>query len=112
MNNYIKAALISIGIFMVMGIAISKILELAILENSEWKVQVVQNYINIRSSHDANTDLLGRVLSGEYYEVLNIYEDDEKYIWYEIKTLNNTGWISSDRNSPSVIELNGQTIEA
>lgn len=51
------------------------------------QIEIVTDYINIRSSKDSNADILGQVHYGEIYTIIS--EDEESsYNWYEIETTN------------------------
>lgn len=48
------------------------------------QVEIIADYINIRSEKDVNSEILGKVREGEYYTIIS--EDTEsKYNWIEIK---------------------------
>lgn len=51
------------------------------------QIEIVTDYINIRSSKDSSADILGQVHYGEIYTIIS--EDEESsYNWYEIETEN------------------------
>jgi|GEM_PF-917172 len=75
--------------------------------NNAWRLEVVNNFINVRAGHSVYESQIDTVSAGEEYEILDIYLDDNAYIWYQIKTKSRKiGWISSSRNNPFVKEIN------
>lgn len=77
-----------------------------------WKVEIAIEFINIREEHNLYSNKLGTVYEGEKYKVLEIYLDDQRYVWYKIKATNDiVGWISSGRNNPYVKELNNPNVD-
>ena len=77
-----------------------------------WKIEIITEYINVRDNHEINSkNQIGKVLMGEKYKVLDIYLDDDKYVWYKIKVNKDvTGWISSNRNNAYVKEYNNPNV--
>lgn len=49
------------------------------------QVEIIADYINIREDKDVNSEILGKVREGEYYDIIS--EDNKsKYNWIEIET--------------------------
>ena len=79
----------------------------AIIENARaWKIEITNEYINVRENHSVYDLQIDTVYQGEKYKVLDIYLDNPNYIWYKIKVGYNEGWVASDRNEPYVKEYN------
>lgn len=49
------------------------------------QIEVVVDYINIRSDKDVNSNILGQVYYGEIYNIIS-KDEGSSYNWYEIKT--------------------------
>lgn len=63
-------------------------------DSSVDQIEVVTDYINIRSEKSIKSDILGKIYKGEIYSILSI-DDDSMYRWIEINTSNNIhGYIS------------------
>ena len=79
-----------------------------ILENKNaWKVQIINEYVNVRETPSATANNLGTIYLSEEYKVLEIYEKDKKFIWYKIEYKDeNSAWIASSREVPYVKEIN------
>ena len=75
-------------------------------ENESWKVEITNDFINVRSDHSRYESKLDTVNKGETYKVIDIYLKDNEFVWYKIKIRGKKGWISSDRNNPYVKEIN------
>ncbi len=76
-------------------------------ESKTWKLKVTNDLINIRENHSPYEYKLGEVKFGEKYKILDIFLEDDKYVWYKIKTdKKQTGWIASERSNPYVLESN------
>lgn len=75
-------------------------------DSSQKQVEIINDYINIRSQATTNSDVLGKVQKGEIYTVL----ETDKF-WLKIQTSNNiTGWIISayeEKPYVSYLETNG-----
>lgn len=72
-----------------------------------FKVEITQEEINVREEHDLYTNKLAEVKKGNKYNVIDIYLDDPRYVWYKIEYENNRyGWIASGRKNPYVVEIN------
>lgn len=78
--------------------------ETIIQANSEFQIRVINDYINIRESSSTESNILGEVMKGDIYNVLEVY-GGENYIWYKIDYKGQIGYIASDRNEPYVEEL-------
>lgn len=68
------------------------------------QIEILNDYINIRSQMSVNSDILGKVYKDEIYDVIEKSEDG---LWYLINTSNNIrGYIASQHdNVPYVKEL-------
>ena len=63
-------------------------------DSSVEQIEVITDYINIRSEKSIESNILGKVYKGEIYSILSI-DDDSMYKWIEICTENNIhGYIS------------------
>ncbi|MBQ9833938.1 MAG: SH3 domain-containing protein [Bacilli bacterium] len=84
-----------------------------ILDNKNaWKVNILEDFINIREEHTAYSNKLGEAKKGEKYKVKEIYLEDKKYVWYKIELKDGkAGWISSSRKYPYVEEINNPNKE-
>jgi hypothetical protein len=70
---------------------------------SLYEVRITNEYINIRKKPSVAAEKVSEVLQDEEYKIYEVYEDDERYIWYKIKLKNSDrrfGWIASNRNNP------------
>lgn len=76
------------------------------LTRDKWEVEITNPFINVRTDHDVKSKQIGKVTEGSVYEVLEIYLEDEQYVWYKIKIKDDEGWISSSRTDPFVKEIN------
>ncbi len=92
------------------------------LENKDaWKIEITHDEINLREEAKATSKIVGgdqKVYVGEIYNVLEIYEEDMKFVWYKIEyDKNKYGWVASAREVPYVKEINnpnredGETVE-
>ncbi len=82
-------------------------------EMKAWKIEIINDSINVRESHNPYEYKLGEVYKDEKYKVLDIYLDDKKFVWYKIKMKNKkAGWVASSRNVPYVKELNNSQIKS
>ena len=90
---------------------IKKINEEARIEEIKkgWYVEITSEYINVRDDAHANANLLGKVLEGEVYEVLDMNFDNISYYWYKIDYNGNDAWIASKRKSPYLKDFNNPT---
>lgn len=76
-------------------------------EKKAFKVEILNDYINIREDKSVWTKKTGTVKKGEKYKVKEIYLDDATYVWYKINLgKDKSGWISSPRKEASVKEIN------
>ncbi len=81
-------------------------------ERTAWKVEITNEYINVRSEPNTTSSLVGKVYEGEVYRVVDMNRDDTNYIWFQIKLkTGGKGWISSTRKNPYVIEINSPNKE-
>lgn len=77
--------------------------ETIIQANSDFQIEVINDYINIRESANTESSILGEVTKGDIYNVLDIY-GGQNYIWYKINYKNQIGYIASSRETPYVKE--------
>lgn len=78
-----------------------------IKENNSWKVEITNSYINVRTNHSPYEAKISTVYKGEKYKIIEMYLEDDTYVWYKIMLKNNTvGWIASGRNDSYVKEFN------
>lgn len=77
-------------------------------DKKAWKIEIINNEpVNVRENHSPHEYKLTEVYFGEKYQVLDIYLDDLKFVWYKIKLKDKRiGWISSSRGNPYVREYN------
>ena len=78
--------------------------ETIIQVNSDFQIKVINKYINIRSSSNLESKVLGSVNKGDIYNVLDI-SNTEKHIWYKINYKGKTGYIASPKEEPYIKEL-------
>lgn len=75
-------------------------------DSSQKQVEIINDYINIRSQATTSSEVIGKVQKGEIYTVL----ETDKF-WLKIQTSNNiTGWIISayeEKPYVSYLETNG-----
>lgn len=63
-------------------------------------IVITNEYINVREKATAFSKKIYEVLRNEEYNVIEIYDEDERYIWYKIKfSQRRTGWVASDRDN-------------
>ena len=75
--------------------------------NSSWLVEIKIDELNVRKTADLyEFGPLGTVKRGEKYKILEINLDNEKYVWYKIEWNKREAWIASERNNPTVTEIN------
>ncbi len=77
--------------------------ETIIQANSDFQIEITNDYINIRASANTESSILGEVTKGDIYNVLDIY-GGQNYIWYKINYKNQIGYIASSRENPYVKE--------
>lgn len=78
--------------------------ETIIQANSDFQIKVINDYINIRSSSNIESEVLGSVNKGDIYNVLDI-SNTENHIWYKINYKGETGYIASPKDDPYIKEL-------
>ncbi len=72
-----------------------------------WKIEITQEGVNIRELHTATSNRLGGANVGTIYEVLETYEEDQKFMWFKVEYENGKqGWIASSRQVPYIKEYN------
>lgn len=75
-----------------------------------WYVEILEDYINVRSDSNSNAKKLGQVNKGEVYKVLEVNLDNSAYFWYKIEYKNeDSAWIASYRTKPWVNDVNNPT---
>ncbi len=78
-------------------------------DKDAWKVEIISETIVVRDEPDATSFNPGgkKVYLGEIHNVIEIYEDDLKFVWYKIEyDKDKIGWIASAREVPYVKEIN------
>lgn len=78
--------------------------ETIIQANSDFQIEVINEYINIRSSSNIEGEVLGTVNKGDIYNVLDI-SNTENHIWYKINYKGKKGYIASPKQEPYIKEL-------
>ena len=71
---------------------------------SDFQIQVINKYINIRSAPNTESNIIGVVNKDDILNVIDIYSDDF-FIWYEIDYKGKHAYIASDKKSPYIKEL-------
>ena len=75
-------------------------------QKNAWKVQITNEYINIRKESNTYSTVIGQVKKGETYNVLKMTKDDN-YYWYYIEIDNfKKGWIASNKTYSYLIDIN------
>ena len=97
-----------IGVIIFVWSMVSKKIE---EDNSAWKIEVINSFINVRSKPNQYEAKLGTIEKGKKYKVIEINLDDTKYVWYKIEYNNRGGWVASDRDKPFVKEHNNPNNE-
>jgi len=99
--------IIIILVFAGMGFGIYKIYDYFQKEKNAWKIEIINDYVNIRSKPSIYEGLIKKARKGDVFKVLEINLDDGKYVWYKVNLgSGSSGWISSDRDNPYVKEIN------
>ncbi len=76
-------------------------------DSKEWKIKITNDMINVREKPSPYEYKLGEVKFGEKYKVLDMFLEDNKYVWYKIKIKSkHIGWVASERKAPYVAEYN------
>ncbi len=89
----------------------TKIINIIDNDQKAWKVEIINDYINVRNNHSVYDTKIDKVEKGHKYKVIDIYLEDDNYIWYKIKLDGGKeGWIASDRSEPYVKEINNPNI--
>jgi len=74
-------------------------------DESVEQVEVTNDFINIRSENDSQSEALGKVYKGEIYTVLD-KKEDEYYVWCLIKTNNDIeGYIAVKYQEESYVNF-------
>ena len=79
-------------------------IETIIQANSDFQIEIINDYINIRKNANIESDIIGEVNKGDIYNVLDII-GGENYIWYKIDYKGQIGYIASSREKPYIKEL-------
>ena len=102
-----KTLLVTIPIVLAIIIIVAFITQIVVDNANAWKVEITNNYINVRKDHSVYETQIDTVYKGDTYKVIEIYLDDPNYVWYKIELDNGSeGWIASGRNEPYVKEIN------
>ena len=73
-------------------------------DKSKNQLEVITNYINIRSEANMSSDIIGQVHKGDIYTILD--KDNSYYPWYKIRTNNGKiGWIISNYFNEKYIKI-------
>ncbi len=76
-------------------------------DDDAWKIEIVIDKVNIRSDHTNLEAKIGEAKKGVVYKVLEIYLEDDKFVWYKVSLgKDSEGWIASSRKEPYVKEIN------
>ena len=102
-----KTLLITISIVLAIIIIVAFITQIVVDNANAWKVEITNDYVNVRKDHSVYETQIDKVYKGDTYKVIEIYLDDPNYVWYKIELDNGSeGWIASGRNEPYVKEIN------
>lgn len=102
-----KTLLITIPIVLAIIIIVAFITQIVVDNANAWKVEITNDYVNVRKDHSVYETQIDKVYKGDTYKVIEIYLDDPNYVWYKIELDNGSeGWIASGRNEPYVKEIN------
>ena len=98
---------IIIFILLVLLISTGLVVNKIITNNKAWRLEVTNNFINVRSKPNQYEMKLGQVKKGKKYTILEMYYDDPNYVWYKIDYEKKQDcWIASSRLEPYVKEYN------
>lgn len=111
-NNKLMIILVIIGVFLIVGGTTSWYFltkyekQTNIRDNTKSQIEIISDYINIRSSKSVKSEILGKVYKGEIYTILD--EDTESnYKWIKIETANGIkGFICGTDNYVKRLKLN------
>ena len=82
-----------------------------IKDKNAWKIEVVVEELHVRKEHNLYEAQVGTIYEGDKYNVLEIYLDDPRYVWYKIKLSGKVyGWVASGRNNNYVNEINNPNV--
>ena len=102
-----KTLLITIPIVLEIIIIVAFITQIVVDNANAWKVEITNDYVNVRKDHSVYETQIDKVYKGDTYKVIEIYLDDPNYVWYKIELDGGSeGWIASGRNEPYVKEIN------
>ena len=73
--------------------------------NKKWQVEILEDFINVRTEPTVSSEVIDKVTKGDKYYVIDINLDDSSYVWYNIDYKGDKYWIASDRANPYVREL-------
>ena len=102
-----KTLLITIPIVLAIIIIVAFITQIVVDNANAWKVEITNDYVNVRKDHSVYETQIDKVYKGDTYKIIEIYLDDPNYVWYKIELDGGSeGWIASGRNEPYVKEIN------
>ena len=102
-----KTLLVTIPIVLAIIIIVAFITQIVVDNANAWKVEITNDYVNVRKDHSVYETQIDKVYKGDTYKVIEIYLDDPNYVWYKIELDGGSeGWIASGRNEPYVKEIN------
>lgn len=78
--------------------------EQIIQSNSEYQIEITNDYINVRTKPTTNSNKIGEVHQSDILNVLDVV-GGEHYIWYKISFNEQIGYVSSSRDEPYLKEL-------
>lgn len=93
------------------GIIIMQMISLARISKIEsydvlFEVRIVNDYINVRTQPTIAAKKIYEVVKGEKYKVIEIFDEDPRYIWYKIVFSDRrTGWIANAVENAWVEEI-------
>lgn len=100
--------LVMIALLIFLGIkAIRKINK----KDGKWQVKILEPFINVRTDHNTDSYPIAKAIQDDKYYVLDIYLEDNKYVWYKINYKGDAYWIASSRENPYVQEYNNPNYE-
>jgi len=106
-----KKILYAFTLGVAIGIIIMQMINLARISKIEsydvlFEVKIVNDYINVRTQPTTTANKIYEVIKGEKYKVIEIFDEDENYMWYKIIFSDRrVGWIASSIKSPWVEEV-------
>ena len=55
-----------------------------IQNDKKWQVEILEDYINVRTEPTVNSETVEKAIKGDKYYVLDINLEDSSYVWYNI----------------------------